>query len=154
MINITGSQTLDAHRERIWPLIFNPNTLLSMVPGCERLEQIAPDEYRGQISIRVAAVRGKYDTCVKVVEYDPPEYCRFEGEVSGSTGTMTGEATFRLKEVGQKTVIEYAGKAMITGALARISPRLIEGVAQTFISQGLAKLNEQLQIHAPSGASD
>jgi hypothetical protein len=34
---------------------------------------------------------------------------------------------------------------MITGALAKLSPRFVEGVAQTLIKLGLANLNKQLQ---------
>jgi hypothetical protein len=34
---------------------------------------------------------------------------------------------------------------MITGALAKLSPRFVEGVAQTLINLGLANLNKQLR---------
>jgi len=46
---------------------------------------------------------------------------------------------------GQKTLLEYEGQGLITGALGRLSSRLIEGVAQTLIKQGLARLNRELE---------
>jgi carbon monoxide dehydrogenase subunit G len=48
-------------------------------------------------------------------------------------------------EEHDKSLIEYQAKGLITGALAKLSPRFIEGVAQTLIKLGLANLNKQLQ---------
>jgi carbon monoxide dehydrogenase subunit G len=146
MIRITGSHKLEAPLDKIWPRIFDPRSLMSLIPGCQQLEQVGPDEYRGQIQVGVAAVSGTYASYVRVVERDPPHRCRFEGEVSGSTGIIQGEASFTLEEVEeQDNLIEYEAEAMITGALAKLSPRFVEGVAQTLINLGLANLNKQLR---------
>lgn len=141
-MDISGSYILNAPTERVWPLIFNPNSLISLVPGCQQLDQVNPDEYRGQMSVGVAAVRGKYDTLVKITEADAPNYCAFKGQITGPTGTITGQASFSLKQVKQNTKLEYHAQAMITGALGTISPRILESIAKTFINQGLGKLNE------------
>ena len=141
---ISGKYTLDAPVERVWPLIFDPNELIDLVPGCQQIEQVAPNEYRGQLSIGVAAVRGKYNTIVKIVEADAPNYCVFDGLVSGPTGTITGQATFSLKEVKQNTVLQYHAQGLITGALGTINTRILESLVITFINQGMNKLNKDL----------
>jgi carbon monoxide dehydrogenase subunit G len=141
-MDISGSYILNAPAEQVWPLIFNPNSLICLIPGCQQLDQVAPGEYHGKMSIGVAAVSGKYDTLVKVVEADAPNYCAFEGLVTGPTGTITGQASFSLKQIEQDTKIEYHAHAMITGALGGISPRILESVAKTFINQGMDELNK------------
>jgi carbon monoxide dehydrogenase subunit G len=149
MIEIVGGHTLEAPIDEVWPLIFDPTSLMSLIPGCQKLEQVSPDEYRGQIQVGIAAVSGTYDTYVRVVERDPPHSCRFEGEISGVTGSIRGEAAFNLKEVDEGgSLIEYQAKGMITGALAKLSPRFVEGVAQTLIKLGLANLNKQFQAQS------
>jgi carbon monoxide dehydrogenase subunit G len=146
MIRIAGSYTFDTSPENIWPRIFDPESLMGLIPGCQAIEQVNADEYRGQIDIGLPAIVGKYQTAVRLVEYDEPQYCTFEGEVDGATGSIKGTASFRLKEVnGHKTLLEYEGQGLITGALGRLSSRLIEGVAQTLIKQGLARLNRELE---------
>jgi carbon monoxide dehydrogenase subunit G len=117
-----------------------------LIPGCQQLEQISPDEYRGQIQVSIAAVSGTYQTYVRVVERDPLRRCRFEGEINGATGIIKGEASFTLKEVEgeNKTTLVYKAEGMITGVLARLNPRYAEGVARTLIKQGLANLNQEL----------
>lgn len=143
-MNLSGTYTLNAPPERVWPHIFDPNSLITLIPGCQQLEEIEPDVYTGQMSIGIAAVRGKYNTLVKVIEADAPNHCTFEGQVTGSTGTITGQASFSLQEVEQDTEIEYLAHATITGALGTISPRFLESVAKTFLNQGLAELNKNL----------
>jgi hypothetical protein len=43
---------------------------------------------------------------------------------------------------GKQTRIDYEAEVQISGPLAGINPRFAEGVAQTLIRQGLAKLAE------------
>jgi carbon monoxide dehydrogenase subunit G len=146
MIKIVGSYQIEAPIDKVWPRIFDPQSLIGMIPGCQQLEQVGPDEYRGQIQVGVAAVSGLYDTYVWLLKHDPPQHCCFAGEISGSTGTIKGEASFTLKEVQHSnSLIEYEAEGMITGALAKLSPRFVEGVARTLINLGLANLNKQLR---------
>jgi carbon monoxide dehydrogenase subunit G len=155
MIEIVGSYTLESPIDEVWPRIFDPVSLMGLIPGCQQLEQVSPNEYRGRIQVGIAAVSGTYGTYVRLVERDPPHCCRFEGQISGATGSIKGEATFNLKEVeGRNNLIEYQAKGMITGALAKLSPRFVEGVAQALIKLGLASLNKQLQAQAMVRTAD
>jgi uncharacterized protein len=148
-MRITGSYNLDAASERIWPLVWDPAALLNLIPGCEEMETVGPNEYRGRVNLRLAGVGGTYSTHVKIVDARPPSYCRFEGEAAGPGGSVRGQASFNLKEAGQQTTLEYHGEALIAGPLAGMNPRFVEGVANTLIRQGLAKLNVQLQAKEP-----
>lgn len=143
-MKVSGSHRFDGARERIWPLIHDPNSLVSLIPGCEQMEQVGPDEYRGRVQLRLPAVVGTYTTYVRLIELDEPCFCRFEGEVNGSGGSMKGTASFRLETVNVQTILEYEGEALITGPLARLDFRFMEGIVQTLIKQGLTKLNEQV----------
>lgn len=143
MFKLHDTYTFDAPVENIWPLIFDPASLVSVIPGCDALEQVSPDEYVGRMRVGIAAVGGTYDTRVTVLDLQEPHSCRMKGDVSGGAGTITGEATFELREVGEQTELTYDGKATITGALGTMSPRFIEGVVRTLVKQGLNKLNKQ-----------
>ncbi len=141
-MKIAGQSILDATAESIWPLIFDPRTLLQLLPGCEQVEQVAPDEYRGRMTLRLPAIAGTYDTWVKVLQYEAPSFCQIQGEASGPGGSVRGQASFSLQPEAQQTRIAYQGDAQIGGPLAGMNPRFAEGVAQTLIRQGLARLPE------------
>jgi carbon monoxide dehydrogenase subunit G len=145
-MKITNHYTFAAPRERIWPLIYDPAALVGLIPGCEKLEQVSSDEYRGQIQLRLPAVVGLYQTYVKLLEREEPSYCLFAGEVSGSPGVMKGTASFKLQALNEhETLMTYEGQAVISGPLGQLDSRFMEGIANTLIKQGLAKLNQQAQ---------
>jgi carbon monoxide dehydrogenase subunit G len=147
-MKIAGQSTLDATVESIWPLIFDSRTLLELLPGCEEVEQVAPDEYRGRMSLRIPAIAGTYETWVKVLKTEAPSFCQIQGEATGSSGSVRGQATFTLQPDAQRTRIEYQGDAQIGGPLAGMNPRFAEGVAQMLIRQGLARLPELARARA------
>jgi carbon monoxide dehydrogenase subunit G len=62
MVEIVGSYKLEASIEEVWPRIFDPQSLIGLIPGCQQLEQVSPNEYRGRIQVGIAAVSGTYDT--------------------------------------------------------------------------------------------
>jgi carbon monoxide dehydrogenase subunit G len=117
---------------------------MTLIPGCQQLEQAGTGLYRGRLQVGIAAVGGTYETLVQLVEQEPPRCCRFAGEVSGPTGSIKGEAAFMLAGAETGCLVEYQAQALITGALAKLSPRLVEGVVQTLIKAGFANLNRQL----------
>jgi carbon monoxide dehydrogenase subunit G len=141
-MKIGGQSILDATAEAIWPLIFDPRTLMQLLPGCDQVEQLAPDEYRGRLTLRLPGIAGTYETWVKILEYEAPHFCRLQGEANGPSGGVRGQAGFSLQPEAQQTRIQYQGDAQISGPLASMNPRFAEGVAQTLIRQGLARLPE------------
>ena len=148
-MKIAGSYILAAPAAQIWPLILDPAELLQLIPGCEQIEEVSPGEYRGRLNLRIAALGGTFQTYLKLTDSDPPKHSRFAGEVVGPAGRITGQASFRLTEAQQQhTTLEYEGQALITGALGSMNSRLVEGVAQALIRQGLDRLNARLQAQA------
>ena len=145
-MNVAGSYTFTAPRENVWELIHTPASLIKIIPGCQSVEQISPTEYRGHIQMKLPAIVGEYTTYIKLTNFEQPDYCHFEGEVSGAPGAISGTASFNLlDEDTLHTKIDFSGQGLITGPLARLNDRFAEGIAKSLISQGLAQLDKQLQ---------
>jgi len=43
-VRVEGSFTIRAPREAVWSLLFDPQVLMKLMPGCQRLERVAEDE--------------------------------------------------------------------------------------------------------------
>jgi carbon monoxide dehydrogenase subunit G len=144
-MNVRGRTTLDVPRDRVFDAIFDPTTLLGIIPGCSEIERVDDVEYRGRITLRLPGMVGVYGTVVRVVETERPVHGRLDGEVVGSLGTIKGSATFRLTDSAGRTTVEYEGQASIGGPLARLDTRFAEGLAGSLIKQGLGNLESRLQ---------
>jgi carbon monoxide dehydrogenase subunit G len=152
-MNVSGTEHLDAPRATVFAAICDPDVLLGVIPGCSEIEQTGDAEYRGRIALRLPGVVGTYRTVVRLVEADAPSYGLMEGEVAGTLGTITGQATFRLAEAGTGTTIDYDGRAVIDGPLAKLDSRFVEGLAGSLIKQGLRNLNSRLQERPRAGVA-
>jgi hypothetical protein len=142
-VKITGSYTLRAPRDRLWPILFDPVQLMSLIPGCDRIEADGADAYRGAITMHLPAINGTYRTVIRILDRREPEHCRLDGEAAGPGGTVRGQAAFTLQEADGGTVAQYEGAAIISGPLGGMNPRFVEGVAQQLIKQTLARLDAQ-----------
>ncbi|MGQ9501835.1 MAG: CoxG family protein [Anaerolineae bacterium] len=146
MLTFRGTYVFPASPALIWSYIFEPTSLARLIPGCQQLTQVGPDEYHGIIRVGIAAVSGTYRTQVKIREQRQPEYCAFDGVVDGPTGAIKGSVTFTLCETdNHRTQLSYEAHAMISGALATLSGRLIESVARSLIHQSFARFDQELQ---------
>lgn len=152
-MRISGDHVLASPQAEVWPLISDPASLARLLPGCERLEETAPGEFRGRIHLPVPAVAGAYDTFVRVDDAGEPFATRFHGEMTGPAGTMRGVASFRLTEQGNGCVLSYEGAALITGPISRMDGRFTESVAQAMLGQGLNRLDDELSKMVAPGES-
>ena len=143
-LTLAGSHQFDAPPQAVWEMIFTPDTMKDLIPGCHRLELRGEGIYQGEIMVGIASVGGTYETEVVVDEQVAPISADLSGEITGPTGTIKGTAHFSLKEVDDTTHFEYTAQAMISGALANMNERFVRGVAQTLIQQGLKRLDQQL----------
>lgn len=139
-MRISGKACVNAPREAIWKLIFNPSDLLELIPGCDQVEQVAPDQYRARLTLRVPALAGSYEILIKIMESEAPQFCCLAGNAHGPSGAVQGSATFTLLPQDQQTRIDYDSELQISGPLAGMPPRFVEGVAQTLIREWLARL--------------
>ncbi len=149
-MNVRGSLRLTAPRESVFEAIRDPRTLLEVIPGCEAVEEVAPDEYEGRIVLRLPGAVGTFRTHVRLADVAPPERCSLEGRIEGSMGTITGNAQFTLADTDPGTSLRYTGTGTIGGPLARLDGALVERLAQSLISQGLAALDRRLATEGPA----
>ena len=151
-MNVSGRSTVDAPREAVFAAICDPEALLEIIPGCQEIHRVSADEYRGRIAIRLPAMVGAWETTVRLVETDPPAFGAFEGRVEGKVGTIAGRAAFNLSADDGQTAIEYEGTGLVSGPLARLDSRFVEGLARSLIDEGLERLGRRLAA-VPEGAA-
>ena len=149
-MKVAGRAVVDAPPDAVFAAICDPGALLAVIPGCTELRRVSPDEYRGRIALRLPAIVGSYETVVRLAETDPPAGGVLEGRVEGRAGGIAGRAAFRLSAAGAGTLVEYEGAGVVSGPLARLDSRFLEGVARSLVDEGLGRLAARLRA-APTG---
>ncbi|MBI5653834.1 MAG: carbon monoxide dehydrogenase subunit G [Chloroflexi bacterium] len=148
-LKIQGNILVDAPRDRVWKLLFDPQVLIAMankIPGVEveRLAQIADDQYDGAATIGVAMIKGKYQGTITVLEKHAPEFVKFRGDGKSGGNWASGDMALTLAEQDGKTQMQYEGTGNVGGMLASVGQRLIDSVGKHLIEHGTRALAEEL----------
>lgn len=144
-MEISGTYTLYAPRERVWEALLDPAILRQTVPGCERLEREGEDRFRVRVSINVAAVKGVYDGTLRLRDVRRPESYGVAVEGSGARGVLHGEGVVRLEaRDATTTVIHYSGQAQLGGTIASVGSRMAQAAGELLLKQYFARLADML----------
>jgi carbon monoxide dehydrogenase subunit G len=130
-MDMTGERRIPATRETVWEALNNPDILKAAIPGCETLERAGENELKATASVRIGPIAAKFGGKVLLLDLDPPNSYRIEGEGQGGVaGFAKGGATVRLASDGDTTVLSYDVKAQVGGKIAQLGARLIDATAK------------------------
>ena len=149
-MKLAGSYTFDAPRQRVWDLLMDPTVLERIIPGCERLEETAPNTYAADIKLGIANVRGDYSGTITITDQQPPTSYRLSGEGRGKPGFAKGSGGLELSEADGKTTMRYQADIVVGGAIASVGQRLIDAAAKSVINQSLKALAAEAETQPPA----
>jgi carbon monoxide dehydrogenase subunit G len=154
-MEMTGEQIIPASQQETWDALNDPEFLKSCVPGCESMEQVAPNEYSVRMVARVGPVSAKFQGKMTLSDVRPPESYAlgFEGQ-GGVHGFAKGTARVALTaRSAEETVLNYQAKANVGGKLAQIGSRLVDAAAQKVAGEFFAAFKDRMhERHAGAQA--
>lgn len=142
-MEISGTYTVHAPRERVWAALMDPDLLRKTIPGCERLESDGDHAYKMKLTVGVAAIKGTYEGTLRLADLQPPKQYTLIAHGAGSRGSMRGEGVLQLSEAedGAATLLSYRGQAQLGGPIAAVGSRVAGGVAGMLIKMYFGKLD-------------
>src|SRR5437899_13108992 len=108
-MKLEGSYDVKAPRQKVWSAFLDPETLRKAIPGCEKLEMIAPDEYKATLKIGVGAVKGTFEGKVRLSDKKPSDSYRLAAEGSGRPGFVRADTPISLDDLGGGTARAHSG---------------------------------------------
>ena len=149
-MDISGSYTLYAPRQRVWAALLDPDVLKSTIPGCERLEKKDEDTYLLRLNVGVAAVKGVYDGTLRLAALQPPQRYHMIVDGKGARGVLHGDGTLSLEARDANTTsVSYSGQAQLGGPIAGVGMRIAGSAANMLIKSYFARLADVLAQGAP-----
>ena len=139
-MKIEGSYTFNAPRQRVWQVLLDPKIMAQCMPGCESMNEVAPDRYETVMKVGVASVKGTYKGKVAIKDKQAPSHYVLSGEGSGGPGFMQGDVAIDLEEQNGKTILKYSAEPKIGGLIAGLGQRMVGGVAKMMVEQFFKKV--------------
>jgi len=130
-MDMSGERRIAASRERVWSALNDPEILKASIPGCETLTRESDNDLKATVSVKIGPIAAKFLGKVQLLDLDPPNSYRIEGEGQGGVaGFAKGGASVVLTADGADTVLAYNVKAQVGGKIAQLGARLIDATAK------------------------
>ncbi len=152
-MKLEGTYPFNAPRDIVWPLLQDPQVLASIMPGCEKLEQISDNEFEGILKIKVGPVQGTFNGKIILTDINEPQSYNITIDGKGAPGFVKGQGGVQLVEENGRTILQYEGDAQVGGRLASVGQRLLDTSARAIVRQGLEGLDQQVQARVAPPAN-
>ena len=143
-MDITGSYTFPAPRDRVWNLLMDPQVIAACIPGCEGFEPVGEDRYRARLNVALAAITGTYEGTIVLSDKVPAASYRLTADGQGRPGFVKGSAAIALRDEGSGTVVNVNGTVQTGGPVARVGQRLIGSVSKMMMDRFFTCLQGKL----------
>jgi len=152
-MEMNGEYMIAAPRGRVWAALNDAEVLRRSIDGCESLEKTSDTSFAAKVVARIGPVKAAFGGKVTLSDIDPPNGYTISGEGSGGgVGMARGGAKVTLIDEGGATRLCYAVNAEVSGKLAQIGSRLIDGAARKLADDFFSRFAAIVVEEAPASA--
>ena len=152
-LDIGGSETVPAPVEALWGALNDPAVLTRCIPGCKTMTETAPDSYKVEMQLRVAAVGGSFEGEIALSDKEAPKSCNIKVSGAGTLGHGTGTARFDIEPDGEgSSKLIYKGNGEIGGLVAGVGQRILSSVSKHLIGRFFVALRKEFEAPVPGAA--
>lgn len=157
-MDLVGEKTLALSCATVWQALNDPDILQQCLPGCESFTRTDELSYDVILTASVGPIKARFTGQLNLSDMNPPHgyTLNFSGS-GGAAGMGKGNAVVTLTSQDTGTVLRYQVKAHVSGRLAQVGSRLIDGVAakmaEEFFNQFLQVVSSPTEVMAPVAAT-
>lgn len=134
--------------DRVWALLRDVPRVAACMPDVTIVEVVDERTYRAAVAVKVGPVAVNYRATLTVDTFDDATHTgtvRVRGDESRGRGGVQALITLRASARDGATHVDVRADAQISGIVATVGGRLIEGVAKQKLAQFAVRLSAALQ---------
>jgi carbon monoxide dehydrogenase subunit G len=145
-MQFSGTVQITAPRDRVWAFLMDPNEVGSCGPGVESIEVIDADHFKAKAKVGVGFISARFVVEMTVAERNEPELAvlKAHGQAPGSAVDATANMHLAGPAEGP-TTMDWSADVTISGTLASVGARMIEGTANKMIGQTFDCIRAKLE---------
>ncbi len=145
-MEMQATRALGVTQQQAWQALNDPEVLKLCIPGCDKVEATADNEYDIGMALRIGPVSAKFKGHISLSDIVPPASYRisFEGQ-GGPAGFGKGQAQVQLTPSASGCELAYTVSASVGGKVAQLGQRLIDGAARSLAEDFFRRFDEEMQ---------
>jgi carbon monoxide dehydrogenase subunit G len=117
-------------------------------PGVETVETIDENKFLARAKVKVGPIAAKFTVDAEFLERIEPERAkvRARGKAPGSAVDGTAEMALRDGDQPDTTIMDWSADVQISGMMASLGARMIEGTANKLIGETFTCVKSKLEV--------
>jgi carbon monoxide dehydrogenase subunit G len=140
---ITDSFDVAAPLETVWALFNDVPRVATCIPNAKVTEAVDETTYKAEIGLKVGPVSVSYKATIVIEKIDNATHdleLKVRGNEAKGRGDVSARVAAHVEAQGAKTHVTLTTDASMTGVIATVGGRLIEGVAKMTTAKFAANL--------------
>ncbi len=135
-MQFSGTVDIKAPRDKVWAFLIDPDQVGSCGPGVESIEVVDETHFRAKAKVGVGFISARFVVDLELAEQDPPSQAVIKAHGLAPGSAVDATATMSLRDGADGvTTMDWAADVTISGTLASVGARLIDGTANKMIGQ-------------------
>jgi carbon monoxide dehydrogenase subunit G len=145
-MHFEGTVQINAPRDKVWAFLIDPNQVGSCGPGVESIEVVDDTHFKATAKVGVGFISARFVVNMEFVDLEAPDTANIKahGQAPGSAVDATAAMNLSDGEAGG-TQMDWQADVNISGTLASVGARLIEGTANKMIGQTFDCIRTKLE---------
>jgi carbon monoxide dehydrogenase subunit G len=149
-MDMQGNRQLGVSQQQAWDALNDPIILKACIPGCEKFELIADNQYAVLVAVKIGPVAAKFNGKVTLADIQVPASYSLQFEAQGGVaGFGQGESKVELVANEGGCELRYTVHSKVGGKIAQLGQRLIDGVAKSLAEDFFKRFELALQEKYP-----
>jgi carbon monoxide dehydrogenase subunit G len=141
-----GSVEIAAPRDRVWAFVIDPNQVGQCGPGVETIEVIDATHFKAKAKVGIGFISARFVVDLELVELTAPEAATIKAHGQAPGSAVDATAHMRLSDGADGgTRMDWDADVTISGTLASVGARMIEGTANKMIGQTFDCMKSKLE---------
>lgn len=146
-MTIDDAFEVEAPVDRVWETLKDVPRVAECLPGAKITEVVDPRTYRATVGVRVGPVSVSYNATIVVETLDDATHraaFKINGDEVRGRGGIRADLSSVVEPSGKGSRVTLRADAKISGIVATVGGRLIEGVAKKSIATFAENLQKML----------
>jgi carbon monoxide dehydrogenase subunit G len=146
-VQFSGTVAIRAPRDKVWAFVVDPTQVGQCGPGVESIVQVDETHYTAVAKVGVGFISARFQGKLELVDLEEPvrAVLKASGQAPGSAADALATMHLRDGDEPDTTVMDWLAEVAISGTLASVGARLIEGTANKLVAQTFDCMKHKLE---------
>lgn len=135
-LEFSGAPVIPTSREHVWQKLLDPDFVAASAPGVESVEAVDATHFKVTSGLGLGSVKVSFKLDVELFDIVEGEQVKMRALGRGPGSAVDVVSRLRVEDAGGgSTRLNWSATSEISGAVASIGARLLEGIARRLTEQ-------------------